>query len=35
MNQPRYPSTDEWIIKIRYIFKNCIKKNKIMKLAGK
>ena len=38
-NQPRCPSTDEWITKLRAIhtmeFYSAIKKNKIMSFAGK
>ena len=38
-NQPRCPSTDEWIKKLWYIYTmeyySAIKKNKIMAFAGK
>ena len=38
-NQPRCPSTDEWIKKLRYIYTmeyySAIKKNNIMALADK
>ena len=38
-NQPRYPSIDEWIKKLWYIYTmeyySAIKKNKIMPFAGK
>ena len=38
-NQPRYPSTDEWMKRLCYIYTmeyySAIKKNKIMAFAGK
>ena len=38
-NQPRYPSTNEWITKLWHIhtmeFYSAVKKNKIMSFAGK
>jgi hypothetical protein len=39
MNHPRYPSTDEWIKKMWYIYiiecYSALKKNEIMSLAEK